>query len=79
MITPEQLIYDLQSQVMRLERELEEAQKDIKDFEVLAIEWKKGYSDLNSRHWKEKSNLEQEIEELKKELEDIKKREKTLS
>ena len=43
MMTPEQLIYDLQKQVLRLEQELEEANKDIRDFEKLAIEWKKGH------------------------------------
>jgi predicted nucleic acid-binding Zn-ribbon protein len=68
MLTPEQLIYDLQSQIVRLEKELEQAQKDIKDFEVLAVEWKRGYEELRRNHNVEIGNLEQEIEELKKEL-----------
>ena len=68
MITPEQLIYDLQLQITRLERELEQAQEDIKDFEVLAVEWKKGFEKLNKKHQIEVGNLEQEMEELKNEL-----------
>lgn len=76
-ITPEQLIYDLQSQIMRLEKELEQAQQDIKDFEVLAVEWKKGYRDLESKHRvKTRENelvmgeLQDEIDELKAKLMD---------
>ena len=54
MLTPEQLIYDLQSQIIRLEKELEQARKDIRDFEDLAIEWPgKGYSELKSKLAKE--------------------------
>ena len=68
MLTPEQLIYDLQSQIIRLEKELEQAQKDIKDFEVLAQEWKRGYAkremDLNIKL----ANANQTIEELESEL-----------
>ena len=65
----EQLIYDLQSQIIRLEKELEQAQKDIKDFEVLAVEWKKGFTELNRKHQAEVTNLKQTIEELEKEIE----------
>lgn len=68
MITPEQLIYDLQTRIVRLEKELEQAQTDIKDFEVLAQEWRKGYSELKSKHHMETTNLKQTIEELEKEL-----------
>ena len=68
MLTPEQLIYDLQSQVVRLEKELEQAQKDVRDFEVLAQEWKRGHADLNTKHRIEVANLKQTIEELEKEL-----------
>lgn len=73
MLTPEQLIYDLQSQIIRLEKELEQAQKDIRDFEVLAIEWRKGHTELNRKHLAETNNLKQTIEELEDELEDAKK------
>jgi len=68
MITPEQFIYDLQSQIMRLEKELDQAQKDIRDFEILAIEWKKGYGELNKKHRMEVANLKRTIGELEKEL-----------
>jgi hypothetical protein len=68
MLTPEQLIYDLQSQVVRLEKELDQAQKDIRDFEILAIEWKKGHRELERKHRTEIGNLEQVIQELKAEL-----------
>jgi predicted nucleic acid-binding Zn-ribbon protein len=71
-ITPEQLIYDLQSQIVRLEKELEQAQTDIKDFEVLAIEWKKGHDELRRLHKKEMKNMDQIIEELLKELKELK-------
>jgi len=68
MITPEQLIYDLQSQIARLETELNQAQQDIKDFEVLAVEWKKGY-DKSKRDYEIKlEHAEQIIEELQEEL-----------
>jgi uncharacterized protein (UPF0335 family) len=72
MISPESLINDLQKRIAQLETELAQAQKDIKDFEVLAVEWKKGYDELRSKNLirlKEKdqviSELEDEIEELK--------------
>jgi len=68
MISPEQLITNLVEKIVRLEKELEEAQKDIKDFEVLAIEWKKGHRDLENKHRVEIGNLRQIIEELEKEI-----------
>ncbi len=71
MLTPEQLIYDLQSQVIKLEKELEQAQKDIKDFEVLAVEWKKGYRELERKYKIESMEAEQIICELERELRDL--------
>jgi len=68
MSTPEQFIYDLQSQVIRLEKELNQAQQDIKDFEVLAIEWKKGYSKAAKSYEIKLEHAEQIIEELREEL-----------
>lgn len=68
MISPEQLINDLQKENARLSLELEQAQKDIRDFEVLAVEWKRGYSDLERKYRVEIANLKQTIEELEEEL-----------
>ena len=68
MLTPEQLIYDLQSQVIRLEKELEQAQNDIKDFEKLAQTWRRGYDDVTRDLKRKLANAERIIEELQKEL-----------
>jgi hypothetical protein len=63
-------IDELEKENRKLKEELEIAQKDIRDFEVLAIEWKKGHSDLERKHRIEVGNLEQTICELVKELRD---------
>jgi len=64
----EWLINDLNGQIEKLKGELEIAQKDIQDFEVLAIGWRKGHQDLLAKHAREIGNLKQTIEELEKEL-----------
>lgn len=69
-MTPEQLISELQSKIDKLEMELSQAQKDIRDFEILAIEWKKGYSDMERNYRIKLQNAEQVIEELEKELDE---------
>lgn len=71
MINPEQLIYDLQKQILSLEKELNQAQEDIKDFEKLAIEWKKGHRYLESKHRIKLMEYEQIIKELKEELRSV--------
>lgn len=68
MISPEQLINDLQKQIIKLEGELAQAQKDIEDFEVLAKEWRKGHQDLEYKHKREVMELNQVIQELEEEL-----------
>lgn len=66
MITPEQLVTNLTDQVSKLEKELEEAQQDIKDFEKLAHEWKEGW-EKTERDLKIKlANAQQTIEQLEK-------------
>ena len=70
MITPEMLISQLQDRVSELTAELDRAQQDIKDFDILAIEWKKGYSELNIKHRIEIGNLKQTIEQLEQDLAD---------
>ena len=74
MITPEQLINDLQKENARLTQELEQAQKDIRDFEVLAIEWRKGHQDLKAKHHVKTTEYEQIIEELEDEIGELKAR-----
>lgn len=72
MITPEQLIRDLQRENERLQKELDEANEHIKDFEKLAIEWKKGHGELNLKHRVKMKELEQIISELEDEIEELK-------
>lgn len=74
MISPEQLVNDLLKHNEMLFKELEQAQQDIKDFEKLAVEWRKGYADLERKHRIEIGNLEQTIEELETELDELKNR-----
>lgn len=72
MITPEQLINDLQKENERLQKELDQAQKDIRDFEVLAIEWKKGYRELEIKYRAKLKESDQVIRELEEEIEELK-------
>ena len=72
MLTPEQLISNLQSQIENLTKELEQSQKDIRDFEVLAIEWKKGYKELETKHRIQITEKDQIIKELEEEIEELK-------
>ena len=68
MLTPEQLISNLQDKIENLIKELEQAQQDIRDFEVLAIEWRKGYKELESKHRIQVTEKDQVIRELETEL-----------
>jgi rubrerythrin len=72
MISPEQLINDLQKQVTKLEEELSQAQKDILDFEKAALVWQKGYKDTERNLKIKLEHAEQTIEELREELKIIK-------
>ena len=72
MISPEQLIANLIEKIVRLEKELEEAQKDIKDFEVLAVEWKKGHGELKFKHDVKQMEKDQIIRELEDDIEELK-------
>jgi len=62
-ILPEQLITELIIENEKLKFELEQAQKDIKDFEVLAIEWKLGYEKMKNSLEIQIKHLNQIIEE----------------
>ena len=68
MISPEQLINDLQKEVDKLKVELLNAQADIEDFEKAALIWKKGYQDTERKLRVKLENAEQTIEELENEL-----------
>ena len=70
-MTPEQLIYELQSQVLRLESELNQAQQDILDFEKAAKIWQKSYLDMEKEYKQKIANRDQTIEELQKELKEL--------
>lgn len=67
-MTPEQLIYDLQKQIILLESELNQAQQDIKDFELAAIEWKNGYQDMEKNYRIKLANALKTIEQLEEEF-----------
>lgn len=67
-MTPEQLIYDLQKQVISLESELNQAQQDIKDFELAAIEWKQGFSKMEKDYKIKLANALKTIEQLEEEF-----------
>lgn len=68
-LSPEQLITELTLENKKLKEELEQAKKDIKDFEVLAIEWKLGYSKMERNLEIKIKHLEQTLEEYKEEIE----------
>lgn len=68
----EWLLNEKDKEIAKLKEELEIAQKDIADFESLAIIWKKGHKDLLAKHAKELGNAHKTIEELEKELDQCK-------
>jgi uncharacterized protein YhaN len=72
MITPEQLIYDLQKQVAKLEEELAQYQQHLLDFELAAKSWKKGYLDMEKCYKVKLVEANQTIEELREEIEELK-------
>ena len=68
MITPEQLIYNLQQENAKLQQELADAEKHIADFEKAAHEWKKGYADMERSYRIKLQNAQKTIEQLLEEL-----------
>lgn len=72
MITPEQLIYDLQQENAKLQQELYQAEIHITDFELAAKEWKKGYGDMEKKLKIKIKELEQIVEELESEIKNLK-------
>lgn len=72
MISPEQLITELSIQNEKLKEELEITKRDIRDFEVLAIEWKKGYDEMKNKYSIKVMELEQIVKELESDIEDLK-------
>ena len=69
MQSSEVLISDLQKENQQLREELEQAQTDIKDFEVLAREWRIGHDKLKMKHSIAIQEKDQIIKELQDELE----------
>ncbi len=75
MISPELLITKLTDENEKLKKELEQAQKDIKDFEALAVEWKDGYNRMKRSLEIKITHLEQTIEDMKLETKEEHERE----
>lgn len=67
-MTAEQLISSLQDQIFKLQEELTEANVHIMDFEKAAIEWKKGYTDMEKSYRIRLEHLMQTVCELENEL-----------
>jgi thymidylate kinase len=72
-LTPEQLVSNLQKENLTLREELEQSKKDLEDFEKLAFGWKKGYLETEKNLKIKLINANQTIEQLEKELEEFKK------
>jgi predicted RNase H-like nuclease (RuvC/YqgF family) len=71
-MSPDQLIYELRKECEKLELRLTEAHQDIKDFEEAAIEWKKGYAEMEKSYKVKLANAKQTIEQLEEELDEAK-------
>lgn len=71
MISPELLITQLIDENEKLKKELEQAQKDIKDFEVLAVEWKDGYNKMKRSLEIKIEHLEQTLQEVRLEMKEL--------
>jgi hypothetical protein len=71
-MTPEQLIASLQDQIVKLEIALAIEQQNVKDFENIAIEWKKGYEEESKRLGIKLKEAEIVIEQLEEELRQMK-------
>lgn len=67
-MTPEQLISALQDRIIKLDLELQEANEHIRDFEIAAREWQKGYRELEKKHRIEIEHKNQIIDELTEDL-----------
>lgn len=67
--TVEDLIRSLEDENERLTKELEQAHQDIKDFERLALVWKKSYQELEFNYSVQLGNKDQVIEDLETDLE----------
>jgi len=67
-IQPEELVTNLISENEKLRLELEEAEREIKNFEQLGLEWKRGYDKLKHESDIKIMHLEQIAEDLRMEL-----------
>jgi len=58
--------------IATLSSEVEDLTKHLRDFEVAANAWKKGYEDMEKDYKRKLANAEQTIGELEKELDEVK-------
>ncbi len=68
----EDLIRTLTEETEKLRKEVAQLLEDVKDFERLALVWKKSYQELEFNYAIQLGNKDQIIEELEGELEDLK-------
>jgi hypothetical protein len=72
MISPEQLIADLNNAAAKLAEDLAIAEQNVKDFERLALTWQKSYKDLEAKYKRDMGNAQQTIGQLQEELDQLK-------
>ncbi len=65
----ENLINDKNKEIDFLNLKIKELEDHVKDFEILARVWKKGYEDMEMNYKRKLAHAEQFIEELEEELE----------
>lgn len=71
----EWLVNQQLTQIATLSSEVETLQKHLKDFEKAALNWKKGYEDMERDYRTKLANAEQIIKQLEIELDEMKPRE----
>lgn len=60
------------TQIATLTSEVEELTAHLKDFELAAHKWKKGYEDMEKDYKRKLANAEQTIKQLEIELDEVK-------
>ena len=71
MITPEQLIADLQKQVTKLQEDLAVSEQNVKDFEHIAATWKKSYEEMEMNLKRKLANAEMTIKQMCEDMDDL--------
>jgi hypothetical protein len=70
-LSPEEALLHYKEKCEKLELDLKVAEQDMRDFEVLALEWKKKYAELEHKSRVKIIELEQTIQELEQEKDDF--------